>query len=335
MNKPLISLGGWCGPALALGKMDLRKKAYPFDFSRVTFDGIIHFIKNGFQEGFFPPVRPFCAECVGQWILFRSQHCAFAHYNLNDTAVQDGFKRKFLRFNDILKSDDKVIFLRTITARRPLDEIDMLPTFTHVVAQQYPRLQYRLVMIAHDQADTDTECLGYVGQKNISLWRLRYDRSNFTENTSLFDMTSGGYTQIIEASQQESHWRALHSAETAKFRWKEHDNLTLIDGTAMVRGSCKGFGSTATHIAGTCIYCDTVGGHSVTKQQPRRPFTQEEDEIILMNTYSFLAGADAVSVVEDVADQTKRGSLEIIERIYSLTNSKKLLDSISGNLLSE
>ena len=333
MNQALVSLGGWCGPALALGKMDLRHKAYPFDFSRVTFDGVMDFMLNGFKKGFFPAENPpYGAECVGQWILFRSQHCAFAHYNLNDKNIQDGFQRKFDRFNQILNSTEKVTFFRTITSRNPTDEIDLLPTFVQTLEHRNSQLPYRLVMIAHDQPNSSTQCLGYHQNKNISIWNLSYDRTNQTEETSLFDMTYPGYKKIIETSLREEHWNSLQESSPEKLYFKSHENLSLIDGEAMVRGSCGGIGSTVMQTPGTCPYCDTKTGHRVTKAREYRAFTKDEDEIILAKTYTLVMGSDLVGVIEEIANQLRRGTDEVIARIQALTTSTKLFDVVSPGL---
>ena len=46
-----ISIGCWCGPAMGMGSS--RDEAYPFDFVRSTFEGVIDCINNDFIN-FFP-----------------------------------------------------------------------------------------------------------------------------------------------------------------------------------------------------------------------------------------------------------------------------------------
>ncbi len=152
-ERKLVSLGGWCGPALILGKLGLRTEAYPFDFSRVTLDGILHFVRNGFGDGFFPPgSRPFRPECVGMWVLFRGRHTAFAHFDLNDPKITAAFERKFERWVELLDGRyGPVTFLRTVSAADPAEELAVLPHLEALLAAKHPALDFRIVVTVHDQ----------------------------------------------------------------------------------------------------------------------------------------------------------------------------------------
>jgi hypothetical protein len=158
-----VSIGGWCGPALMLGKLGLRTEAYPFDFSRCTLDGIAQFTRHGFRDGFFPPgPLPYRPECVGIWVLYRGQHTAFAHFDLNSPAVQEAFERKFARWDALLEDRDgtsaldnparrPIVFLRTVTARDPRDELAHVASFEAAVEERNPNLDFRIALMVHDQ----------------------------------------------------------------------------------------------------------------------------------------------------------------------------------------
>eukprot|EP00758_Cryptobia_borreli_P002688 Tbor_TRINITY_DN3211_c0_g1::TRINITY_DN3211_c0_g1_i1::g.23819::m.23819 len=226
-KRKLVSIGGWCGPALILGKLGLRYEAYPFDFSRVTLDGVCHFINNGFSHGFYPPgPPPYRPECVGIWVLFRGQHTAFAHFDLNDKSVQDGLNRKIERWECLLDSTDgqPVTFFRSVSARNPIEELSIIQLFNESVKKRNPNLDFRTVVSVHDQgfvwdaAEKETENIRsstkalfrpnaatpfHKMDDRTSLWAVGYTES---DQKTLFDRSQAGYGQIVTASLDESNW---------------------------------------------------------------------------------------------------------------------------------
>ena len=66
-----------------------------------------------------------------------------------------------------------------------------------------------------------------------------------------------------------------------------------------------------------------------TPFRTERPFTDEEDELLLIHLYKILTGGDKVEAVEQLAHEMNRGAYEIICRIQFLTsNSTKIADGI-------
>ncbi|KAG5482770.1 hypothetical protein CUR178_06811 [Leishmania enriettii] len=380
-----ISLGGWCGPALMLGKLGLRTEAYPFDFSRVTLDGLIHFIQNGFAEGFYPPgPPPYRPECVGPWVLFRGQHTAFAHFDLNDPRVQAHFQVKMHRFDAVLDAPERpVTFFRTVTARHPHEELALALDLEEAVARRNRSLDFRIVFMVHDQGLRASAVQLAPLSPRVSLWALRY---RGLPSDTLFDRTHTAYHAVMLHSVAEENWSAVKvgvvpppPATTAsaegwdfernvlvcdgaartkdvpfadltikRFPWRSHDNLALIDGVASVGGTCTGIGSTqmvsdasaALHVQRLarlkCRYCGDVTYHAAGRPfRTDRPFTDEEDQLVLIHLYKILTGGDKVAAVEKLAHEMRRGTYEVICRIQYLTNSStKLMDSIDPNSLS-
>ncbi|KAH9600849.1 Protein of unknown function DUF1796 [Trypanosoma melophagium] len=358
MPRKYVSMGGWCGPALILGKLGLRTEAYPFDFSRCTFDGILHFIRNGFEDGFYPPgPPPYRPECVGIWVLYRGQHTAFAHFDLNNADIQAQFTRKMRRWDQLI-DDPKmpVTFFRSIAARDPMDEIRLVPQVEEAIAARNPSLDFRIVMIAHDQGFKARSVEFAPLSPRVSLWALTYTRdTNFT----LFDRAQKSYTDIVLHSIEEENWplnpnkipepvglqeteadyvrHVLYKSDgstipftsvTAEtFQWRSHNNIALIDGVASVGGTCTGIGSTQC-IDGRCAFCGNTDYHRAGRPfRTERPFTSEEDQLILVHLYRILTGGDKVEAVEDLAHQMNRGAFEVICRIQYLTNSSvKIMD---------
>ena len=72
-----------------------------------------------------------------------------------------------------------------------------------------------------------------------------------------------------------------------------------------------------------CAYCGDAAGH-LAKKPPRseRPFTQEEDEILIAHLCKILVmGSDRVEAIESIAHELNRGSFDVVCRLQHLTNS--------------
>jgi hypothetical protein len=345
---------------LILGKLGLRREAFPFDFSRVTFDGVSHFIANGFDKGFFPPgPPPYRPECVGIWVLFRGQHTAFAHFDLNSEKVQDAFRRKIARWNHLLDGRDPVTFFRTVSSRCPGDELRHLAQFHDVVCRRNPHLDYRVVLVVHDQGIDGPPAVQFASpDPKTSLWALQYTED---ESHTLFDRSCSGYAEIVAKTIDEESWPSptlaprlpeeytlngkialrrgeeltwigLEQLTSEKFPWREHNNIALIDGVASVGGTCVGFGSTL-QLDGRCHFCANDDYHKAGKPfRSERPFTDEEDELILVHLYRIVTGGDKVEAIEQLAHEMGRGAFEVICRIQFLTNSStKLTEGLYPN----
>nr|CCC92782.1 conserved hypothetical protein [Trypanosoma congolense IL3000] len=358
MPRKYVSMGGWCGPALLLGKIGLRSEAYPFDFSRCTLDGILHFVRNGFSDGFYPPGGPpYRPECVGIWVLFRGLHTAFAHFDLNDPKIQSQFERKMERWNNVIdKPDLPVTFFRSIVSRNPVEEVRLIPAVEEAIAARNPALDFRIVMIAHDQGLAARSVELKPLSHRTSLWVVSYTKD---ESFTLFDRVQDAYKDIVLHSIDEENWPldpakiptpvglahgeadyhqcallkgdgktvSFASLTADAFPWRCHENLSLIDGVASVGGTCVGIGSTKC-VGGSCAFCGSTDYHKAGRSFcSGKPFTSDEDELILVHLYRILTGGDKVEAVEDLANQMKRGAFEVICRIQYLTNSSvKIMD---------
>lgn len=367
-HRKFVSIGGWCGPALILGKLGVRTEAYPFDFSRCTLDGVIHFVRNGFGEGFFPPgPPPFRPECVGIWVLFRGQHTAFAHFDLNDPKILAGFHRKIERWDSLLDSrDEQVTFFRTVSARDPAEELKLIPELEAALQARNPLLDYRIVVAVHDQGLAPPATPLHALSERCSLWALTYTEG---PSKSLFDRSQVGYAEIVAHSMNDELWPACTTSVPAglvstlsssgsdyfssskgvrraqlasgaessdalssgwvpwsdlsanRFPWRSHDNIALIDGVASVGGTCIGVGSTRCRNL-ECAFCGNTDFHKAGKPfRTNRPFTDEEDDLLLVHLYKILTGGDKIEAVEQLAHEMNRGAFEVICRIQFLTQS--------------
>jgi len=139
--------------------------------------------------------------------------------------------------------------------------------------------------------------------------------------------------QRSSAEEEESGGLLLPSSVIETFPWRSHNNIALIDGTASVGGTCTGVhstraaasafdASTGAPISVTCAECGNDDLHKAGKPfRTDRPFTDEEDDVLLVHLYKILMGGDKVEAVEQLAHEMERGAFEVICRIQFLTNS--------------
>ena len=336
-----------------LSKLGVRppEEQLPFDMVRCTMDGVVQFTRQGFYptsgshptDGFFPgplDARPWPMDPASIWPLFRGQHTCFTHYDLNSDAVVNVFEQRFKAWEEMLTHGHRpVTFLRTIISERPEDEIAMLSLFAETLRDKNPVLDYRVVMVIHDDPaappETDVEEVEETQQvcmlnDNAMLWQLRL-QGEPTE--SLFDRCHDGYKQIIEYAQEDAHWgpqllERYPRPELLRFKRQKH--LSRVEGLTAFKGTCVGFGSTLNSAAkGACIYCGNDDGHAFTEAElvrwnSGRPWTgtAEDGEAELWALVrsgvvpaEVVQGVDFVAAVEHMANTTNRSAYEVLQRI--------------------
>ncbi|KAG5472376.1 hypothetical protein LSCM1_03775 [Leishmania martiniquensis] len=405
-----VSLGGWCGPSLMLGKLGLRpaEESLPFDMVRCTFDGLVELTTNGFssslhppalatsagpaasrnassdvihysfsathEDGYFPQASRaspalsseaasssasmcFAPDPVKVWLLFRSQHACFTHFDLNNADVQAEFRRRIRAWEALLSPTTTgdaggervrpVTFIRTVIAENPVEELEMLPRFHQAVRERTRgRLPFRTVLVVHDQADT-TQPLCAMPQESKEhqspciVWNLKRQRptrpscpavdamgetSAAAEVPSLFDECHDGYQAILTTMSKNAKWRSLDASLPAYEEYVSsrgapftpYTELSRVDGVPAVRGTCTGFGSTLSAALGRCVHCGCTDGHAVSAAQyDKHKGWQEEDLTELLLNYA-LHHCDEVAAVEATALRQKRGAHETWQKLRSL-----------------
>ncbi|AIO00382.1 hypothetical protein LPMP_301560 [Leishmania panamensis] len=187
----------------------------------------------------------FIPDPVKVWLLFRSQHACFTHYDLNNADVQVELRRRIRAWETLLSlgnagdadqaSVQPVTFIRTVIAENPAEELEMLPRFHQAVRERtHGRLPFRTVLVVHDQADT-TRPLCAMPQESKDhhtpciVWNLRRQRptptlssppaggatgatSALAEAPSLLDECHDGYQTILTAMSKNTKWRSLDAS---------------------------------------------------------------------------------------------------------------------------
>ncbi len=146
-----ISIGGWCGTTISLRKNNLYNEAYPFDHIRSTFEGVINCIENNF-ENFFPKKLELDINKNYKWKSYRGKYFGFYHHDLKNPKIIDDFNRRINRFNNLLKeTNNKIIFIRTISTHDYNDEIKLANSFIKAIEDKFPLLEFLLIFVIPGQ----------------------------------------------------------------------------------------------------------------------------------------------------------------------------------------
>ncbi|EPY42022.1 hypothetical protein AGDE_01901 [Angomonas deanei] len=287
----------------------------PFDFVRCTLDGISELTKNGFGDGLehflpgnyktrwlalekesetqhnpssidplsFPleSILLFPPDPVSIWLLFRSRHACFTHFDLNNTQILKELETRVVAWENMFKQTQTsnnnenhhrgITFLRTVMAEDPLEEVLYMPTLHDTFREAFQQHQhhnadFRTVLVVHNQSER-TEPLFFIKESNHSnnnnvciVWNVKEEYGNENENKiSLFDACESGYQTVLYAMSKEANWRQYvnrlpTSEEYIKLKQQQQSSSSVfvpssqfstIEGVLpAVRGSCKGFGST-------------------------------------------------------------------------------------------
>ena len=228
---------------------------------------------------------------VSIWLLFRGQHTAFTHYDLNSQPMVDLFLQRFKAWDAMVEGTRPVTFLRTAISKDPTEEIKLVSAFQNALDKKNPNLDHRFVLAVHDhpehrgesKADAKkTELLGSINER-ATLWRLGleplrpvFDKSKAVSAPSLFDRTCSGYEHIVKYSAQDSNWTppgklppvfpfltSTPPGTTSVFQHSEH--LCKVEGVSAFRGTCTGIGSTLSAAMGgnRCLFCSSTDGHAL------------------------------------------------------------------------
>lgn len=146
-----ISIGGWCGTTISLRVNNLYDEAYPFDYIRSTFEGVINCIETNF-DNFFPKKIELDIIENDNWKSYRGKYFGFYHHDLQNSKIIDNFNRRINRFNNLLKeTDNKIIFIRTISTHDYNDEIKLANSFIKATEDKFPLLEFLLIFVIPGQ----------------------------------------------------------------------------------------------------------------------------------------------------------------------------------------
>jgi hypothetical protein len=122
-ESEFISLGGWCGVALTLEKMGLRKAAYPFDYVRVSHEGILQCLEKDF-DNFASFTDKHVTESGHKFFYGSSWGGSFYHHDIENERVRQMFSRRIERFLGTSGAERPAsrVFIHAANTPREVDE---------------------------------------------------------------------------------------------------------------------------------------------------------------------------------------------------------------------
>jgi hypothetical protein len=122
-ESEFFSLGSWCGVALTLEKMGLRKAALPFDYVRVSLDGVLQCLQSDFDDfASFSEIH--VAEGGHKFFYGSSWGGSFYHHDIEQEHVRQMFSRRIERF--LGGSEGKIpasrVFIRVANSPQEVEE---------------------------------------------------------------------------------------------------------------------------------------------------------------------------------------------------------------------
>jgi hypothetical protein len=194
----LIPIGGSCFFGSTIRKhLNINKISYPFDFLRTNFKFIIDCIENDFIN--FLPNDCSNPQIINDLIIYNLDDHCFYHHDLRKNEMIESFRRKIIRFKNILEQcDEEVIFLRSISSKDLNNELNLRHIFFNLLNKLYPLLKFRIIFVGH-RKDDDLLNINYEKIDDLSYIFTIGIKPIVIDNTTNFDINfQKNYDNIIK-----------------------------------------------------------------------------------------------------------------------------------------
>jgi len=181
-----ISLGSTCSIVYNLKRLELRTKAYPFDWIRIlNLNKITELINNNFDKfldidnfEFKEYSDKFMIDGEYGSYIYSNDYCNFYHeFNkpINECDVDEfinKYQRRINRFMDLLNSDEEIIFVREELRKVNINKIN---NFINSIQNVNPNINFKLVIISNYEIDYEIDnVIFHYSDKKIDTW-MRYE----------------------------------------------------------------------------------------------------------------------------------------------------------------
>tara|TARA_Y100000385_G_scaffold290410_1_gene363408 strand:- start:2768 stop:4654 length:1887 start_codon:yes stop_codon:yes gene_type:complete len=138
INKPeypfdVISLGGWCGPAIVCRDLKIRSTAYPFCMLHSSVDSLHEVVNENFE------------------MFYKDrEYTVMPHHDMSDPIQKDKMDERLEKFIERLKNAKPILFVRAMIHPDYNYEIQQMQILAEQINRKYDRND-KYVLALHDQ----------------------------------------------------------------------------------------------------------------------------------------------------------------------------------------
>lgn len=124
-----VSLGGSCGPKISLRRLGLGEATMPFDWMRTRVQGLIHWLRNGFDGFISAQQRHEVTFQETSLTVYRSTTHSFWHDDIQEEDCREKLRRRIHRFVSLASPEAgnrPLLFVRGIAGSVELDRTEEL-----------------------------------------------------------------------------------------------------------------------------------------------------------------------------------------------------------------
>lgn len=149
-----VSLGGSCGPKVSLRRLGLGEATMPFDWMRTRVQGLVHWLRNGFDDFLSTLQRLEVNYQDSSMIVYRSPTHSFWHDDLQDEVCREKLRRRVDRFlalapsREIATDDRDLLFVRGVAGS---SELECTEELFLALSQRFEGRRVWLLLVLEDQ----------------------------------------------------------------------------------------------------------------------------------------------------------------------------------------
>mmetsp|Transcript_38159 Transcript_38159/g.89501 ORF Transcript_38159/g.89501 Transcript_38159/m.89501 type:complete len:378 (+) Transcript_38159:90-1223(+) len=200
-NAEWASLGCYCGPARALQLLDLRKKAYPFDFMRSDVHGVTHLVKNGFSDFFTQSGPPRPGVVPHEQCFSTTWGGSFWHHDITKDDVKSGFKRRIDRLygkDPSIPPNKPRVFVHVVNGSQG---VPLVHELHRALQRALPQSKVYMLTLIDKQAMEEVDRLHYSTHPTVLFYKVPghiWTVGNFQGLATLADAYTHGIAHAIK-----------------------------------------------------------------------------------------------------------------------------------------
>jgi len=172
---PLVSLGSSLTPKLSFKAMGRGTEIYPFDWIRVSLQGIMHFLRLDFADFFEFTTQQdvFVPDQNYTFRMYRSQHHSFWYDDPTHLGMRETYQRRIKNFNALDAKTEPVLFVRALATT---DELKHAGKLMRAMIDRFGTLATLLLIVDFQGTEAPGACV-IQSEPNLLVYFLNTQRS--------------------------------------------------------------------------------------------------------------------------------------------------------------